>query len=228
MGDSATSNANNQGQGHGGSREGNADDEWKLAKKEKRKRYAERKKLKKAAGLWNQAKNSTCVYVSGLPLDVTVEELYEHFKVWGMIAKKGTTDSEYKIKLYEKPIDNTEELILGANKVELTGDALIQYVHKEAVEKAIEMLHEKVIRVGDTKTGQSNNAKLSVQRWEFEQQDSLNKEEYTIDELKDLAAQNKTQNEVDAKRRKEMWKRKKQAEREWVLEDDERAVLKFK
>ncbi len=78
--------------------------------------------------MFTQSKKSTnCVYVSGLPDDITVNELYEQFKVAGAIQKRvvdldggeledgGAADAggeteQYKIKLYVRPDTNPPEL----------------------------------------------------------------------------------------------------------------------
>jgi HIV Tat-specific factor 1 len=99
-------------------------------KKEKRKRYKENKKKK-----WYNCKMNTSVYVSGLPQDITIEEIDAHFTRCGIIRLDPHT-GEKRIKVY------TEKD--GAKK----GDALISYAREESLDLALEHLNESEIKPG--------------------------------------------------------------------------------
>jgi len=70
------------------------------------------------------------VYVTGLPLDVTLEELVEFFKKAGAIAKDPFNQMKPKIKLYLDDLGNPK------------GDALVTFLKTLAVASAFEILHE--------------------------------------------------------------------------------------
>ena len=84
-----------------------------------------RKKHKKGANNW--------VYITGLPLDLTIEELKAHFVKCGLIAIS-PLDQQPKIKIYKD-----EE---GNNK----GDASLCYNATESVDMCINVLDEGFIR----------------------------------------------------------------------------------
>ena len=73
------------------------------------------------------------VYVTGLPLDVTTDELKEIFTKCGIINEDPTT-GESKIKIY-KDIDGNPK-----------GDALITYFKEESVDLAAQLLDDSYIR----------------------------------------------------------------------------------
>jgi len=73
------------------------------------------------------------VYVSGLPLDVTKQELLSFMAKCGII-KKDTETGEFKIKLYQDE--------MGRPK----GDALVVYYKPESVDLALLILDESEIR----------------------------------------------------------------------------------
>lgn len=58
-----------------------------------------KKKKKKKSDKWKARKTNTWVYVNGLPLDVTVQEVHDHFSKCGVIQQDVTT-GEPRIKLY--------------------------------------------------------------------------------------------------------------------------------
>lgn len=99
-----------------------------------------------------QPRQSTAVYVSDLPSDVTVEEIQEVFSKYGVIAEDLIT-GEPKIKIYKD-----EET--GAVK----GDALVVYFKPESVPLAIEMMNDGPFRYG--KTGAHN---IKVEKAEFKE-----------------------------------------------------------
>jgi RNA recognition motif-containing protein len=99
-------------------------------KKLKRKRAAQNKKKK-----WFDARLNTFVYVQGLPLDVTEDELMDFFKKCGVLKIDKYT-GQRKVKIYRDENDKPK------------GDARICYENIESVEMAIEWLHDTEIRPG--------------------------------------------------------------------------------
>lgn len=81
------------------------------------------------------SRQSTAIYITGLPKDVTREELQRVFSRFGVIAEDLKT-GEIKIKLYVAD-DNTPK-----------GDATIIYFKPESVSLAIEMMDETELRYG--------------------------------------------------------------------------------
>jgi len=80
-----------------------------------------------------EKQKNTSVYVSGLPLDITLEEFTEMMQKYGIIQTNPTTN-QLKIKLYYDKEGN------------LKGDGLCNYLKKESVTLAINMLHESKMR----------------------------------------------------------------------------------
>lgn len=106
------------------------------------------------------------IYVTGLPLDTTEEELSKYFSKVGIID----IDPESlkpKIKLYrhKQPQQQQGQTSLGEEEEvgQLKGDASICYARPESVELALQILDENLFRDG---------AILSVQRAKFEQHGS--------------------------------------------------------
>ncbi len=94
-----------------------------------------RKKKKNRGGEgWDKASNKW-IYVTGLPSDVTPEELEAHFKQVGILAVDPESQQP-RVKLYRDAS--------GAPK----GDASIAYVRPESVELAIEILNGGLLRPG--------------------------------------------------------------------------------
>lgn len=60
----------------------------------------QKKKKKKKNDKWKRSKKNTWVYVNGLPLDVTVQEVHDHFAKCGVIQSDIAT-GEPRIKLYQ-------------------------------------------------------------------------------------------------------------------------------
>ncbi|KXT03997.1 hypothetical protein AC578_9301 [Pseudocercospora eumusae] len=77
----------------------------------------------------NKPRQSTAVFVSGLPLDVDTKEVREVFKKYGMIAESAD-DDEKRVKLYNDANGNFK------------GEALIIYHRPESVGQAIMLAHE--------------------------------------------------------------------------------------
>ena len=101
----------------------------KQKRKEKKKRYRKNKAKKK----WYKAKINTNIYISGLPLDITIDELMEHFSKCGAVRIDPNT-GEHKVKLYRDENGS------------LKGDALISFENIESLDTAIEMLDKSHIR----------------------------------------------------------------------------------
>ncbi|CRG93254.1 RNA-binding protein, putative [Plasmodium gallinaceum] len=96
----------------------------KLRKKEKKKKYLERKKKKIEEGLCDRKIKNSSIYITGLPKDVTKEEIHNVFKKAGII-KIDAESTEPKIKIYYDENNN------------IKGDALITYVYSQSVDIAI-------------------------------------------------------------------------------------------
>lgn len=117
-------------------------------KEEKRKR-----KKRKKGGDWSANAGQMWIYVSQLPLDISVEEVKAHFSKVGLIAIN-PADQQPKIKLYT---DDT-----GAPK----GDCSICYVAQSSVEMAVDVLHGGFIRASCRKP-------IDVQKAEFQRREDF-------------------------------------------------------
>ena len=80
-------------------------------------------------------RKNTAVYVTSLPLDVTVQEVHEVFSRCGVIAEE-IDKGKPRIKLYTDENENFK------------GDALILYFRAESVDLAIQMLDDTDFRLG--------------------------------------------------------------------------------
>ena len=107
----------------------------------------ERKKRKKH----QPQRKITSVYVTGLPQDITIDELNEHFKSCGMILPDLETNLP-KIKIYEGPDGRPK------------GDALVIYLKEESVQLAETLLDDSAIRPG---------IKVGVQRATFSKKETF-------------------------------------------------------
>ena len=101
----------------------------KELKRLKRKRYNENKKKK-----WFESKNTTYIYVEGLPKDATEDELSTFFKKCGIIKLDPITGKE-SIKIYRDKLSS-----------EPKGDARIGFAKVESVSTAVEMLDGAYLR----------------------------------------------------------------------------------
>ncbi|XP_032674770.1 HIV Tat-specific factor 1 homolog isoform X2 [Odontomachus brunneus] len=115
-------------------------------KEEKEQRKAEAKRKAQEPPSWFEVDeaHNTAIYVSGLPLDITIEELTQLFTKCGLIARD--EKGKDKIKLYKDAAGEPK------------GDALCTYIKVESVDLALKILDGSQIR-GKT---------LSVQRAKFQ------------------------------------------------------------
>ncbi|KAL3672135.1 hypothetical protein V7S43_002798 [Phytophthora oleae] len=93
-----------------------------------------KKKKKKKSDKWMKSKKNTWVYMNGLPLDITVQEVHDHFAKCGVIQPDVVT-GEPRIKLYQ----NKET---GG----LNGDGSVCYMKEASVELAVQLLDKSQIR----------------------------------------------------------------------------------
>ncbi|CAL1688077.1 unnamed protein product [Lasius platythorax] len=116
------------------------------AKEEKEQRRTEAKRKAQEPPTWFEVDeaHNTAIYVSGLPLDITMDQLTELFTKCGLIARDER--GKDKIKLYRD------------GNGEPKGDALCTYIKVESVDLALKILDGSQIR-GKT---------LSVQRAKFQ------------------------------------------------------------
>jgi len=110
-----------------------------------------RKKEKKKKAFKN--KDHTNIYVTGLPSDITLQEVVDFFSKCGLIKKDPET-AESKIKLYKDEQGN------------LKGDALISYYRKESVDLALQLLDGSEFRPGSGKS-------IAINRAVFEQKENI-------------------------------------------------------
>lgn len=102
-------------------------------KEEKRKRKRKAKK-KKAGDTWEENKKKNLwIYVTGLPTDITLEEIKNHFSKVGIFALN-PLNQQPKIKLYKDEQGN------------LKGDCSICYNAEESVQMAVDILDGGCIR----------------------------------------------------------------------------------
>lgn len=90
-----------------------------------------------ASSIPPKPQKQTAIYVTGLPDDTTIDELFEHFSKVGVIMDDMFTGGP-RIKLYENE-DGT-----------LKGDALVVYLCEPSVQLAIDILDESQLRLGVT------------------------------------------------------------------------------
>ncbi|KAF4323158.1 hypothetical protein BBO99_00003416 [Phytophthora kernoviae] len=93
-----------------------------------------KKKKKKKSDKWKKKKSNTWVYVNGLPLDISVQEVHDHFAKCGVIQSDIAT-GEARIKLYQ----NKEA---GG----LNGDGSVCYMKEASVDLAVQLLDKSQIR----------------------------------------------------------------------------------
>lgn len=100
-------------------------------------------------------RKNTAVYVTSLPLDVTVDELNSTFSKYGVIAEEIDSGGP-RIKLYQD--EN------GKPK----GDALIVYFRPESVQLAIQMLDDSDFRLGQE--GPMGKMRVKEADWSYKKQ----------------------------------------------------------
>ncbi|THH27841.1 hypothetical protein EUX98_g6337 [Antrodiella citrinella] len=103
-------------------------------------------KRKKDKPAERKSKN-TAVYVTGLPVDTTHDEIIERFSKFGLIEED--YDGEPKVKMYARD-DGT-----------FSGEALVVYFKEESVMLAVNILDDAELRLGATDT------RMSVQKADF-------------------------------------------------------------
>eukprot|EP00927_Polykrikos_kofoidii_P027387 TRINITY_DN24113_c0_g1_i1.p1 TRINITY_DN24113_c0_g1~~TRINITY_DN24113_c0_g1_i1.p1 ORF type:complete len:678 (+),score=160.65 TRINITY_DN24113_c0_g1_i1:76-2109(+) len=165
-----------------------------LAKRQKRRDYRERKKLKRQAGLFVKAQDNPNVYVSGLPADVTLQELEVVFKRAGVL-KVDVESGNAKIRIY-------------GDEKGCSGDALVSYANAASVELAVKFLHEFEFRP---------QCRICVQQADFEDH-APKAPQISRDDLKALAAARQS----DTERAKYLAARSMQKEAvSWGVEMDD-------
>jgi HIV Tat-specific factor 1 len=90
---------------------------------------------------------NTAVFVSGLPVDTSFEELVERFRKYGLIEEDD--EGEPKVKMYARD-DGT-----------FAGEALVVYFKEDSVSLAINLLDDAELRLGEPGT------RMHVKKAEF-------------------------------------------------------------
>lgn len=96
-----------------------------------------KKKRKKKKNQWDHSAANPNIFVSGLPEDITTEEIVQHFTKYAGVIKKDPETGEYKVKMYE-------DKATGKFK----GEARIGFLVPESVNQAIYLLDDFEIRPG--------------------------------------------------------------------------------
>lgn len=131
----------------------------KLERKLKRQQAtAQRKEKQKrtldpedGSGRKHEPVRNTAIYVSRLPLDVTVDEIHETFSKAGLVLVD--EDNRPKIKLYEDESTGS-----------FNGSALIVYLKVESVELAIRLFDESSLRIGESEMMKVSRAQFSEKK----------------------------------------------------------------
>ncbi|CDU16158.1 hypothetical protein YYC_02222 [Plasmodium yoelii 17X] len=141
----------------------------KIKKRNKKKKYLERKKKKIEEGICERKIKNSSVYISGLPKDVTQEEINNVFKKAGIIKIDSET-TKPKIKIYYDENNNVK------------GDALVTYVYTQSVDIAIKYFDKFHFR---------QNCVINVEKAQFNKKvehHKISKEEILIKKKKIQAA----------------------------------------
>ncbi|EUD70283.1 hypothetical protein YYG_04599 [Plasmodium vinckei petteri] len=149
--------------------EANQADLEKIKKRNKKKKYLERKKKKIEEGICERKIKNSSVYISGLPKDVTQEEINNVFKKAGIIKIDSET-TKPKIKIYYDENNNVK------------GDALVTYVYTQSVDIAIKYFDKFHFR---------QNCVINVEKAQFNKKiehHKISKEEILIKKKKIQAA----------------------------------------
>lgn len=153
----------------GGATSGAPVDQETEDKRQKRREYRERRKLKRQAGVFVKAQANPNIYVSGLPPDVTLQEVEPIFKKAGVLKVDPDTGGP-KIRIY-----------LTADGKTCKGDALVSYANSASVELAVKFLHEFELRP---------KTHICVQQADFEEHERDIRLSKVV--LKELAATRRT------------------------------------
>ncbi|KAI7855659.1 hypothetical protein BDC45DRAFT_505574 [Circinella umbellata] len=123
-----------------------------IPKTKKKRVYTYEENEKKDPKKQKREPKITSVYVTGIPLDTTIDEMKQVFSKCGVIMED--LDSGLpKIKIYQDKEGNPK------------GDALVTYFKEESVPLAINLLDESELRLGDPKTI------IKVQKAEFKEKE---------------------------------------------------------
>lgn len=136
------------------------DEQARLEKERKRKKNKKQKERKKKR--WYKARMNTSIYITGMPKDVTHEEIKEMFSRCGVIRLDPVT-SEARIKIYRD------------EQNQIKGDGLVTFVNLESVDLALEIMDGREMRKGFA---------LKVEKAVFEQKGEYRERKVVkIDEL---------------------------------------------